>query len=100
MDIDAIKRSAKCEMEQGVYCVRSPLFERVLGASAIEGEAWMRFYELLEEYCTAHVDGTLVERHRAAVVLGTNGGASKTAAKRAASALNGKKGGRPKKISG
>ena len=97
MDKEAIKRTATCTNdEHGIYSVRSPLFDRLLGASDIEGEAWMRFYELLDEYYEAHLDGTLVEYKKAASVLGAKGRAVNSEAQRKAAVENGKKGGRPR----
>ena len=99
MNKDAIKRAAICKKgKDGIYVVTSPVFERVIGASAIEGEAWMIFYELLDEYYAAHLDGSLIEYKTAAAKLGAKGRSVNSEAQKEAARLNGAKGGRPRKI--
>jgi len=98
LDKQKIVRAAICKRGESSFEVRSPEYDRVLGAAETEGEAWQLFFELLAEVCDAYHKNELVGHERAAAqMLGRKGGAVRTRAKAKAAVENGKKGGRPRK---
>lgn len=50
----------KYKDDEGIFVVQSPMFERVIGVSDTQAEAWQLFEEVLDETYIAYLEGTLV----------------------------------------
>ena len=62
MNRKAIAKTALCKFDskQKCFVVQSPLFERCIGVAKTEAEAQHIFFELLDEYYVAYLEGKLV----------------------------------------
>lgn len=62
MNKKAIAKTALCKYkdDEGIFVVQSPMFERVIGVSDTQAEAWQLFEEVLDETYIAYLEGTLV----------------------------------------
>lgn len=62
MNKKAIAETALCRYnaDESCYVVESPIFERVLGVSDTEEEAWLLFREALDETYIAYLEGKLI----------------------------------------
>jgi hypothetical protein len=61
MNKKGITKTAICRFDpkERCYIVQSPLFDRCIGAAKTEKQAWQIFYELLDEFYIAYLEGNL-----------------------------------------
>ena len=61
MNKNGIIKTAICRFDpkEKCYIVQSPLFDRCIGAAKTKEKAWKIFYELLDEFYIAYLEGNL-----------------------------------------